>query len=125
MKISVFSTPKYNLNIKQKPLFYTRLTQTFAVPRWFDIELNYSYQSPLTSGIFGAGQKHQLDLELRKQFLGGKMDISILGMDLLKTVWNIGSTQIEGVLFQKRTQCVSLGRGHIATPAYEEKGHPP
>ena len=94
---------KYNLNIKQKPLFYTRLTQTFAVPRWFDIELNYSYQSPLTSGIFEAGQKHQLDLELRKQFLGGKMDISILGTDLLKTAWDIGSTQIEGIRLYDKT----------------------
>lgn len=94
---------KYNLNIKQKPLFYTRLTQTFAVPKWFDIELNYSYQSPLTSGIFEAGQKHQLDLELRKQFLGGKMDISILGMDLLKTAWDIGSTQIEGIRLYDKT----------------------
>lgn len=94
---------KYNLNIKQKPLFYTRLTQTLAVPRWCDIELNYSYQSPLTSGIFEAGQKHQLDLELRKQFLGGKMDISILGTDLLKTAWDIGSTQIEGVRLYDKT----------------------
>ncbi|MBR8729810.1 hypothetical protein IX332_001134 [Porphyromonas levii] len=94
---------KYDLNIKQKPLFYTRLTQTFTVPRWCDIELNYSYQSPLTSGIFEAGQKHQLDLELRKQFFGGKMDISILGTDLLKTAWDIGSTKIEGIRLYDKT----------------------
>ena len=70
---------KYNLSIKQKPLFYSRLTQTSTVPKWCDVELNYSYQSPLTSGIFEAEQQHQLDLEVRKQFLRGKMDISILG----------------------------------------------
>ena len=28
------------------------------------------------------------------------------------------------VLFQERTQCASLGTGHIATPTHEEKGHP-
>lgn len=94
---------KYNLNIKQKLLFYTRLTQTLTVPKWCDIELNYFYQSPLTSGIFEAGQKHQLDFEIRKQFLGGKMDISILGTDLLKTAWDIGSTQIEGIKLYDKT----------------------
>lgn len=94
---------KYDLNIKQKPLFYARLTQTLTVPRWCDMELNYSYQSPLTSGIFEAGQKHQLDLEIRKQFFGGKMDISILGTDLLKTAWDIGSTQMEGIRLYDKT----------------------
>lgn len=94
---------KYDLNIKQKPLFYARLTQTLTVPRWCDMELNYSYQSPLTSGIFEAGQKHQLDLEIRKQFFGGKMDISILGTDLLKTAWDIGSTQMGGIRLYDKT----------------------
>lgn len=94
---------KYDLIIKQKPLFYTRLTQTLTVPKWCDIELNYSYQSPLTSGIFEAKQKHQLDFEIRKQFLGGKMDISILGTDLLKTAWDIGTTQIEGIRLYDKT----------------------
>ncbi len=103
---------KYNLNIKEKPLFYTRLTQTLTVPKWCDIELNYTYQSPLTTGSFEVGQQHQLDIEVRKQFLGGKMDVSILGTDLLKTAWNTGLTQIEGVrLYDKSysdTRSVSI-----------------
>lgn len=103
---------KYNLNIKEKPLFYTRLTQTLTVPKWCDIELNYTYQSPLTTGSFEVGQQHQLDIEVRKQFLGGKMDVSILGTDLLKTAWHTGLTRIEGVrLYDKSysdTRSVSI-----------------
>lgn len=94
---------KYNLKISQKPLFYTRITQTLTMPKWCDIELNYSYQSPLTSGIFEAEEKHQLDIELRRQFLGGKMDVSLLGVDLLKTAWDIGLTQIEGIRLYDKT----------------------
>ena len=101
-----------NLSIKEKPLFYTRLTQTLTVPKWCDIELNYTYQSPLTTGIFEAEQQHQLDLEVRKQLLGGKMDVSILGTDLLKTAWNTGLTQMEGIrLYDKNysdTRSVSI-----------------
>ena len=103
---------KYNLSIKQKPLFYTRLTQTLTVPKWCDIELNYTYQSPLTTGSFEVGQQHQLDIEVRKQLLGGKMDVSILGTDLLKTAWNTGLTQMEGIrLYDKNyndTRSVSI-----------------
>lgn len=73
------------------------------MPKWCDIELNYSYQSPLTSGIFEAEEKHQLDIELRRQFLGGKMDVSLLGVDLLKTAWDIGLTQIEGIKLYDKT----------------------
>ena len=103
---------KYNLSIKEKPLFYTRLTQTLTVPKWCDIELNYTYRSPLTTGSFEVGQQHQLDIEVRKQLLGGKMDVSILGTDLLKTAWNTGLTQMEGVrLYDKNysdTRSVSI-----------------
>ena len=94
---------KYNLSIKEKPLFYTRLTQTLTVPKWCDIELNYTYRSPLTTGSFEVGQQHQLDIEVRKQLLGGKMDVSILGTDLLKTAWNTGLTQIEGIRLYDKT----------------------
>ena len=103
---------KYNLSIKEKPLFYTRLTQTLTVPKWCDIELNYTYRSPLTTGSFEVGQQHQLDIEVRKQLLGGKMDVSILGTDLLKTAWNTGLTQMEGIrLYDKNysdTRSVSI-----------------
>lgn len=76
---------KFGLDIKRRPNLNFYLTQTASLPRKWTLSVDYTYVSPGMWGIFMTGSQHQVDVNLNKTLLDGRLSIGLDGRDIFRT----------------------------------------
>ncbi len=86
------------LDIKYKPMLYGQVVQWFTLPKAFRFGIDYSYISPMTSGIMEFSTITWLNLQLTKSFLKDKLQVSLKASDIFDTLRNTSVTRLNKMI---------------------------
>ena len=80
----------------RKPMFYVYLYNKLAIPKALDLEITYIYHSSGLQGIFEFFPSHNLIVSLSRKFLKDKLQMRVMGSDLLRLQNQGGVSTLDG-----------------------------
>ena len=95
MMYDLIDGSKFGLDIKRRPNLNFYLTQTASLPCKWTLSLDYTYSSPGMWGIFMTGPEYQVDVNLNKTLLDGRLSIALDGRDIFRTAVTTSSTALK------------------------------